>query len=264
MSLMVGRGPFGRRPSGVFNFQRTGPDRVAYWEAGLKRYRVQVAGSVVADSRDVHLLHEQYQSPHVYFPRHHVAMDRLQPSDHRTRSPLNGEARYWSAGEAADIAWSYEDPAEDAPPIAGFVCFDLPRVDAWYEEDEKGYAHPRDPYHRVDVRRATRRVVVRHADTVIAEATRPAMLFETTLAPRFYLSPDEVRQDLFEQSETVSHCPYKGPGQHWHLLAGGVRIEDAAWTLAAPLGDATAIPDWWSFYTEKLSVEVDGEVLQDD
>ena len=132
---------------------------------------------------------------------------------------------------------------------------------AWFEEDERGYAHPRDPYHRVDVRRAARHVVVRCGDAVVAEAGRPAMLFETALPSRFYLSPDEVRTELFEKSETVSQCPYKGPGQHWHLVIGDTRIEDVAWTLTDPIGDATAIPDWWSFYPDKLAVEVDGERL---
>ncbi len=148
-----------------------------YWEAFPKRFRVEVGGAMMADSRHARLLYEQGQLPRVYFP-------------------------------PEDVAWSCERPVEGAPPIGGFISFDLSQVGAWYEEDEKGYAHPRDPYHRVDVYRTTRRLVVRCGGTEVAEAERPAMLFETALPPRVYLSPDNVQAARFEKSETVSQCPY--------------------------------------------------------
>ncbi|OLV16246.1 hypothetical protein BOO71_0012586 [Deinococcus marmoris] len=137
----------------------------------------------------------------------------------------------------------------------------MKKVDAWYLEDDLGYAHPRDPYQRVDVQRTSRHVLVRVGDTQIAETLAPAMLFETSLAPRFYLPPDAVRPGFLVKSETVSECPYKGDGQHWHVVVDGQRIADAAWSLTTPLGDALMIPHWFSFYPEKLTVEVDGEQL---
>ncbi len=138
------------------------------------------------------------------------------------------------------------------------MVFDLDKVDAWYLEDDLGYAHPRDPYHRCDVHRSSRHVVVLSKDIVVAETSAPAILFETSLAPRFYFSPDAVRSDLLVKSETVSVCPYKGDGQHWHIQVGGRLISDAAWSLTTPMGDALMIPRWFSFYTEKLNVQVDG------
>ena len=264
MSLTIGTGPFGQQSAGEFNFTRQGPERVIYWESFPKRFRVQIGSAIVADSRHAHLLHEQGHLPRVYLPRQDVLLDRLVKSDHRSHCPWKGEARYWSALGAQNIAWSYEQPIEGAPPFGDHVSFDLDRVDAWYEEDEKGYAHPRDPYHRVDVCRTSRRVVIRCGGIVLAEAEQPAMLFETALAPRFYLPPDAVQMARFEKSDTVSPCPYKGPGQHWHLVLDDLRIEDAAWTLSGPIGDATAISDWWSFYTDKLEVEVDGKQLVAD
>lgn len=44
----------------------------------------------------------------------------------------------------------------------------------------------RDPYHRLDVL-SSHRHVVEHADTVIADTTRPKLLFETGLPPRHYV-----------------------------------------------------------------------------
>jgi uncharacterized protein (DUF427 family) len=38
------------------------------------------------------------------------------------------------------------------------VRFDWDALDAWYEEDEEVFVHPRNPYARVDALRSTRRV----------------------------------------------------------------------------------------------------------
>lgn len=89
------------------------------------------------------------------------------------------------------------------------------------------------------------------------------MLFETSMPTRYYVAPEDVRTDLLSRSPTVSQCPYKGDGQHWHIAAGGARVDDAAWSLPEPLGDATAIPGWFCFYPDKVSIEVDDEHLRD-
>ena len=50
-------------------------------------------------------------------------MDRLTPTDTRTICAYKGFASYWSVGEERDVAWTYDEPLPDAPPIAGLVCF---------------------------------------------------------------------------------------------------------------------------------------------
>ena len=42
--------------------------------------------------------------------------------------------------------------------LDGYVVLDFGAFDAWYEEDERIVGHPRDPFHRVDVRRTQRPV----------------------------------------------------------------------------------------------------------
>ena len=69
--------------------------------------------------------------------------------------------------------------------------------------------------------------MVRVGDTLVAETSAPAMLFETSIAPRFYIPPDAVRSELLVKSERVSECPYKGDGQHWHIVVDGRQISDA-------------------------------------
>lgn len=53
---------------------------------------------------------------------------------------------------------------------------------------------------------------MRAGDVLVAETSAPAILFETSLAPRYYLSPADVRTGLLVKSETVSQCPYKVDG----------------------------------------------------
>ncbi len=57
-------------------------------------------------------------------------------------------------------------------------------MDAWYEEDEEVFLHPRDPYKRVDVLKSSRHIRVVLAGETIAESRRPHVLFETGLPPR--------------------------------------------------------------------------------
>ncbi len=265
MALTLGNGPFGTSPAGQFNFTREGPDTVVYWEDFPKRVRAEFNGKTIADSRRVKALHETGQLMVLYFPREDVDMGLLEPTEHTTESPNKGKASYWSVrvgDRTADHAvWSYEDPVPSASPIAGYLAFVYKKMAAWYQEDERVYAHPRDPYHRFDIHRSSRHVVVRHNGGVIAESRRPAMLFETGLPARYYLPPEDVRTDLLGRSTTVSQCPYKGDGQHWHLTVGGDRVEDAAWSLPRPLGEADRIAGYICFYPDKVDTEVDGVPL---
>ena len=74
-------------------------------------------------------------------------------------------------------------------------------MDAWYEEDEQVFVHPRDPYHRVGVLQSSRQVRVRVDGEVVAENERPRVLFETGLHPRYYILPEDVREEARRERE---------------------------------------------------------------
>ncbi len=76
--------------------------------------------------------------------------------------------------------------------IAGYVALDLDGFDEWYEEDERIFGHPRDPYHRVDVRLSSRPLRIELDGRVLAETTRARMAYETRLMTRFYLPREDV------------------------------------------------------------------------
>lgn len=263
MSLTIGTAPFGKTPRGSFNFERRGPERTIWWEEHPRAVRAVFAGTTVAASSRVRLLHETDQLPVYYFPEDDVRTDLLEPSERKTRCPEKGQATYWSVvvdGRVSeDATWSYPEPVEGAPPLAGYYAFHWDRIDHWYEEDEEVCVHPPDPYHRIDCRRSSRRIRISLDGEVLAESDRPTILFETGLPPRFYLSPADVRTELLVPSDSTTECPYKGTASYWSVEAGGTRHDDLVWYYPQPLPEAAKVQGLYACFNERVDLEVDGE-----
>jgi uncharacterized protein (DUF427 family) len=264
MTLTIGTGPFGDQGEKMFNFEVRAPsDHVLYFEDSPRRVRVMLGGETVADSRRVKLMHETRHLPVYYFPEEDVRMDLLEATDRTTACPFKGEASYWTVRVGENVAenavWSYPDPIESAPPIAGYLAFYWRKMDHWYEEDEEVFVHPRDPYHRVDVLESSRHVKVSVNGEVVAETDRPVVLFETGLPPRYYIPPEDVREDVLVPSDRRTQCPYKGTASYHSVEAGGETAEDVVWHYPEPIAAAEKIRDILSFFNEKVDLEVDGE-----
>ena len=142
MTLTIGTGPFGDQGDKSFNFEVRAPsDHLLYFEDSPRRVRVVFGGETVADSRRAKLLHEAGLLPVYYFPIEDVRMELLEESDHTTHCPYKGDASYWSVRAGVRVAenavWSYLEPIDSAPPIAGYLAFYWRKMDHWYEEDEE-------------------------------------------------------------------------------------------------------------------------------
>jgi len=144
------------------------------------------------------------------------------------------------------------------PDLAAYVLLDFDAFDAWYEEDEQVVAHPRDPFHRVDIRRSSRRVRIERDGVVLAESERPTFVFETRLPVRFYLPRDDIRVELSPTAKRT-RCAYKGEASYWSFEANGERVDDLAWTYANPLPDCAALAGLVAFFDDLVDVTVDGE-----
>lgn len=140
---------------------------------------------------------------------------------------------------------------------AGYVSFDFSAFE-WLEEDEPIVAHPHDPFKRIDILASSRRVRVELPGRVLAETSRPLLLFETLLPVRFYLPRADVAADL-EPSETVSYCAYKGRASYLSVPGGPA---DVAWTYPAPLREAEPVRDYVSFFNERVDIIVDGQLRE--
>ncbi len=143
--------------------------------------------------------------------------------------------------------------AADDPALDGLVVLDFDAFDTWYEEDEPLVGHPRDPYHRVDVRRSSRHVRIELDGRVLAESSSPSLVFETNLPTRFYLPWQDLRVEL-RPSELRTHCAYKGEANYWSIDGE----ENLVWEYEAPLPDAAGLEGLVAFYDDRVDVIVDG------
>jgi uncharacterized protein (DUF427 family) len=148
-----------------------------------------------------------------------------------------------------------------ADPFAVHTAEGHGAFDAWYEEDELNVAHPRDPFHRVDVLSSSRRVRLELDGQVLAESSRPMLLFETMLPARYYLPRADILTELVP-SGTRTYCAYKGQASYWSVTIGGRVLPDIAWTYEKPLHDAMRVRDLIAFFGERINVVLDGKRLE--
>ena len=240
--------------------EQSGPRKRVRVERGAKRVRAYLGGAVVVDSIAPLLVWEIPYYPTYYFHEDDVHAELVADGGADLRSPSRGDAKTLTVlaggSRAVGAAARYDDSPVDE--LRGMVRFQWDAMEAWFEEDEQVYTHPRDPYTRVDILASSRRVRVLLDGVVVAESTSPRLLFETGLPTRYYLPRTHVRMDLLERSPTVTHCPYKGRAETWSVRVGVVLHEDLAWSYPAPLPESQKVAGLIAFYDEKLDIEVDG------
>src|SRR5215468_1398972 len=114
-------------------------------ENGQKRVRAYLGGEVVADTIRPVLVWEIPYYPAYYFPVEDVRADALAPDGGTVHSPSRGDAPTYTvtAGgkSVAGAAWRYQDsPIEE---LRDLIRLDWDAMDAWFEEDEEVFTHPR-------------------------------------------------------------------------------------------------------------------------
>jgi uncharacterized protein (DUF427 family) len=252
MTLTFPGAPLASEPPLTTNYAIEGPRHRLLLHPFPRRVRARFAGEVVLDSTRGALLHESNILPRLYVPLEDVRADLLERTDHSTHCPFKGDASYWSVrvGDrvAENAVWTYEEPIDEASWLRGLVSVYPERMDAWLDEDEE-VTGLRDPYHRVDARRSSRRIEVRSDGQVLARSERPIVVAETGLPLRFYLPREDVAAEL-RPGDTTKACPYKGRATYWSLDG----IEDVAWSYEEPLESMLAARGHVSFDATKVEV----------
>ncbi len=179
MSLTTGRGPLSARPAGRFNAPV--PERLAYIEPFRRRVRATKDGRTVIDSEQVLLVHRPGRPPVYSFP-------------------------------VGDVDGPPPAPEPDTP---GYVTVEWDGVDAWFEEDEEVFGHPRNPYHRVDCLRSGSSLRVEANGVTLVDCASTLVVYETALEPRLYVERSYVRMDLLRAERDPHVLPVQGDG---HLL----------------------------------------------
>jgi uncharacterized protein (DUF427 family) len=229
-----------------------------------RRIRAVLGGETIVDTRRARYVWEWSNYPQYYLPVSDVRPGVLVDSG-REEKLSRGTARVHGlrAGgvSRAGCARVYGDDALDG--LAGTVRFDWAALDAWYEEDEEVFVHPRSPYSRVDAVRSTRTVRVELDGLVLAQSSSPVMVFETGLPTRYYLNRTEVDFGHLVPSATVTACPYKGRTTgYWSVRSGSAVHQDLAWSYDFPTRQLLPIAGLVAFYNEKVDIAVDGTLLE--
>ncbi len=229
-------------------------------EPGAKRIRVFVDGVAIADTSHPLYVWEFPYYPAYYLPVADVRTDLLAPTETVTHSPSRGDARHFTVrvdgDERVDAAWQYADSPIEA--IRDHIRFDWDAMDAWFEEDEEVYTHPRSPYTRVDILPTSRQVRVEVNGIVLAESPRGLALFETGLPTRWYVPKVDVRMDLLVPTDETSHCPYKGQAEYFSARTGATIAENVAWSYPTPLPESVRVAGYVAFYDEHVDTFIDG------
>lgn len=261
MGLSWQQGPLGGRGVGHFLTPEPLPARLLFAEPLRRRMRVRFAGEWIADSEDVVLLHEPGRYPVAYFPLADVRPGALVEAGRTTRHRELGETTWYTvaAGERRTdrAAWRHSDLPGHADVLAGRVAFAWRAMDAFYEEDERVVGHAADPYHRIDIRRTSRHLVVKDGDRVVADTTRPVVLYESGFAPRWYVPRDDVDQTALSPADGQTFCPYKGLAGYYDIGGSG----RAAWSYPDAWPEADRVAGLISFEPDKVGVFLDDRQL---
>ena len=204
-----------------------------------------------------------------HYPQYYIPVDDI---DHATLVDEQHEERL-SRGTARRYALQvgtifrpgarrvYGDDAT-VEGLAGRARFEWDSLDAWFEEDEQVFVHPRDPYTRVDALRSTRDIRIELDGVILAESSSPVLVFETGLPTRYYLNPTEVDFTHLAPTDTVTACPYKGTTSgYWSTRLGDTTYSDIAWVYDFPTRDLMPIAGLIAFYNEKIDIFLDGRLL---
>jgi len=262
MGLSWQQGPLSPRAIGRFLVPEPLPRRLLYAEPLRRRMRVRFGGSWIADSQHVRLLFQPVGYPVAYFAETDVSPHTLERTDHTTRHPDLGITSWYSvrAGgkTAAPGAWQHIDLPADASELAGRVAFAWPAMEAFYEEDELIMGHAADSYHRIDIRQASRRPVVRHDDRIVADTKRPLVHYESGFAPRWNVLRSDIDRPALTPVKRQTFCLYKGLCSYYD--------KDDAHLAARSYPDAysevSRMSDLVSFEPDTLSFQLDGIQLR--
>jgi uncharacterized protein (DUF427 family) len=219
-----------------------------------RRIRAELGGRVVLDTTSAVYLWEW-----PFYPQYQIPFQDIDAAvvveEERTHQ--------LSRGTVATLGLRVGDDARPSagrrylksvvPELVDTVRFDWDALDAWYEEDEPVFVHPRNPYVRVDALRSSRHVRVEREGILLAESASPILVFETGLPTRYYFDRTAVNFENLVTSPTVSACPYKGKTTgYWSLSVGEDMIPDLAWTYDFPTRQLLPIAGLVAFYDEQV------------
>ena len=208
--------------------------------------RVKAGDTLIADSRRAQLLawYGPGRLPTYCFPAADVRTDVLRPA-------AEGEGFLAAHDVVTDSvtvpggATLFRGVPDDLVAVEGHWTFAWDTGLTWLEE--------------ATVVPSERHVQVHIDGELVAESHRPHALFETWLPTRWYLPPEDVRQDLLVPTTTATRCPYKGTARYWSVLVGDQEHRNVVWSYPEPIPECPGVRGLLCFFNEKVDLTIDGE-----
>ncbi|KAK8035413.1 hypothetical protein PG993_010408 [Apiospora rasikravindrae] len=250
-----------------------------------KRVRIQFGSVVVADTTSALYVWEHEYYPFYYVPLSAFQEGALKPKEENEKAAASSHssssfhvAKLTAGDQTTDRVLVF---SQDLPPnsaargLAGLVRveFSTPGT-AWFEEDERIYVHPRDPYKRIDILPSTRPIRVFVEGRLVASAPSSMHLYETGLPVRYYLPATALAAadglELVRKSGTTTQCPYKGEANYYSVVLPpaegkeeqGTVVKDVIWYYRMPTHESARVAGLLCFYNEKVDIELDGKMLE--
>ena len=229
-------------------------------EPVARRIRAELGGATIADTITARYLWTWPFYPRLQIPFADIDPAALLVADEVEALPHGtGRAVTLTATPALTPPHGHLYVTAENPALVGTVHLEWDALDAWYEEDEPVFVHPRSPYVRVDALRSTRHVRIERDGFVLAESHAPVMVFETGLPTRYYLDRSAVDFSHLQPSDTVTACPYKGRTTgYWSVEVDGHLHPDLAWSYDFPTRQLLPIAGLVAFLDERVDVTIDG------
>jgi uncharacterized protein (DUF427 family) len=235
-------------------------------EPSPRRVRGVFAGRTIFDTTAARYVWEFPYYPQYYIPVADIDATCLHDEGRDQHLKRGTARRYGLRVGDEDRPGSVRVFGPDATgAIADTARFEWDALDAWFEEDEQVFAHPRNPYVRVDALPSHRRVRVRLDGHLLADTASPVLVFETGLLTRYYIHRTDVAFEHLVRTDIRTACPYKGiTSDYWSLRVEGrtpKAYQDIAWSYSFPTRQVLPIAGLVAFYNEKVDIEVDGLTL---
>ncbi|WP_067521092.1 DUF427 domain-containing protein [Alloactinosynnema sp. L-07] len=246
------------------------------YEPTLFRTRARIADTTVVDTWSAVLVWEPRRLVPVYGVPVGDIRGQVVPTDPQPAAPdlttvpgMLGPmdfSLHTCAGTVVDLVLDGVTVAQAGylpadPDLAEIVVLDFNAFDSWWAEEQQTVGHAHDPFERIEVLPSSRLVEVSLNGTRLASSSRPLLLLETHLPPRWYFPAEHVESELLTPSDTTSTCAYKGFASYFSLVDGNTAGKDIAWTYRDPRHDALPVRDHLCFWSERSDLVVDGQPL---
>ena len=109
--------------------------------------------------------------------------------------------------------------------------------------------------YKIDIHPYPKQVRVAYKGTLLASTRRALQLEETGHEQVLYFPIEDVKMELFEPSQHLTHCPLKGDASYWSLNLPEEKLDKLIWAYKNPFAGVSDIGGYVAFYRDRVDIE---------